>query len=67
MQRRLIRILHVAAAVYNVLFVYTSLHTWAYGFMLVQYVSLPLLMLTGALMVHGRKKAAGQRWQVLHR
>ncbi len=49
---------HGLAAAYNLLFVYTDLHAWAYGFTLVQYVSMPLLIVSGALLVYDKRQRA---------
>ena len=49
------RVMHIAAAIYNLLFVYTPLHEWSYGFALVQYVSMPLLIISGLILVRIRK------------
>lgn len=51
----LTRLTHIAAAFYNLLFVYTPLHEWQYGFSVVQYVSMPALILSGIGMVHLKK------------
>lgn len=52
----MVRFLHIASAVYNLLFIYSPLHQWQHGFTTVQYLSTPLLIVTGVLMVRGRKK-----------
>lgn len=54
----LARGLHILAAVYNLIYVYTPLHQWPQGFSIVQYVSLPLLLVSGGMMIHLKKKAA---------
>ncbi len=54
----LARLLHIVSAVYNLAFVYTPLHAWVHGFAVVQYVSMPLLLVSGAALVKLRKKAA---------
>ena len=53
----LIRIAHIAAAIFNLAFVYTPLHGWEYGFPVVQYLSMPLLVITGFLLVRCRKSS----------
>lgn len=52
----LIRLGHILSAVFNLAFVYTPLHDWQYGFPVVQYVTMPLLVITGYLLVRHRKK-----------
>lgn len=52
-----IRLLHTAAALFNLAYVYTPLHTWPHGITIVQYLSMPLLVITGTLMVRRRKLA----------
>lgn len=47
---------HGIAALYNLAFVYTPLHSWPYGFAVVQYISMPLLLISGAALVRARKK-----------
>lgn len=54
----LVRTAHVVAAVYNLLFVYTALHAWQYGFFTVQYISMPVLLVSGVAMVRLRKAGA---------
>ncbi|GEM_PF-934010 len=54
----MLTIIHISAAIYNLFFVYTPLHNWSYGFMVVQYISIPLLVITGALLVREKKKNA---------
>ena len=51
------RFFHVLAALYNIAYVYTPLNNWAHGFAVVQWVSMPALLLTGAMLVHTRKQA----------
>lgn len=53
----IVRFLHIAAALFNLAYVYTPLHTWPHGIIIVQYLSMPLLIITGALMVRRRKLA----------
>ena len=50
------RIVHIASALYNIAFVYTPLHGWEYGFAVVQYGTLPLLLASGIVLVKYRKK-----------
>lgn len=56
LQRRIISGAHVVAAAYNLLFVYTPLHQWHYGFAVVQFLSMPVLVLTAAFMACGRRR-----------
>lgn len=51
----LVRMLHVVAALYNLIFVYTALHDWQYGLFIVQYVSMPVLLVSGIAIVRIRK------------
>lgn len=51
-----VRLAHIVAALYNLLFIYSPLHGWEYGFTIVQYVSTPLLVITGYLLVRARKQ-----------
>lgn len=46
----------MVAAAYNLLFVYTPLHQWHYGFAVVQFLSMPVLVLTAAFMACGRRR-----------
>lgn len=60
MQRRekvilLVRMLHVVAALYNLIFVYTVLHDWQHGLFIVQYVTMPLLLVSGIALMRIRK------------
>ena len=52
-----LRIVHILAAIYNLFYVYTPLHTWEQGFQTVQWCSMPVLLVTGALLVFARKRA----------
>ncbi len=52
----LIRYAHIAAALYNLVFIYSSLHRWEYGFFVVQWCSTPILIVTGIVLVRGRKR-----------
>ena len=49
------RLFHIASAVFNIAFVYTDLHSWEYGFPVVQYITMPLLVITGWILVRDRK------------
>ncbi len=48
---------HIAAALYNIVYVYTPLHAAAWSFATVRYGSLPILMATGYVLVRQRKKS----------
>lgn len=48
---RINQAVHIAAGFYNLAFVYTPLHEWRYGLGIVQWVSLPLLVVTGSLLL----------------
>jgi hypothetical protein len=53
---KFLRPIHIAAGVYNILFVYTPLHAWAYGFAIVQYITMPALILTSLLMLQAKRR-----------
>ncbi len=53
--RKLVLRLHILAALYNILYVYTPLHGWEYGFTTVQYISMPVLLISAWLMARRRK------------
>lgn len=55
------RMTHGFAAIYNLAYVYSPLHGWEYGFMTVQYITMPMLALTGIILVRARKQAGQQR------
>ena len=52
-----LRIVHIIAAIYNLFYVYTPLHAWQHGFQSVQWGSIPVLLVTGALLTVARKRA----------
>jgi len=52
--------LHVVGGVYNLAFIYTPLHNWSHGFAIVQYLSTPMLVMSGILLVCRRKMFARQ-------
>lgn len=56
------RLLHVLSALYNLAFVYTPLHDWPHGFTIVQYISMPALIVSGIAIVRIRKLSA---WHTL--
>ena len=51
--------LHIFAALFNLLFIYTPVHDWPYGFTVVQYISTPILVLSGIALVKLRKAKRG--------
>lgn len=51
----LVRFLHVASGVYNIAYVYSPLRQWEYAFPIVQYGTIPLLVITGVALVRHRK------------
>ena len=53
--RKLARATHLAIALFQFVYVYTPLHHWHYALPLVQWVTFPLLILSGLWMVSGRK------------
>jgi hypothetical protein len=53
-----VRLLHVASALFNLAFIYTQLHDWKYGFGVVQFITMPLLIISGYLLVRHRKLLA---------
>ena len=55
--RRIIRFsrtLHITSAMFNVAFVYSPLHHWRFGLPVVQMVTMPLLVMTGAYLSYRR-------------
>ncbi len=48
---RMNQVVHIVAGVFNLAFVYTPLHDWRYGLGVVQFVSMPLLLVTGILLL----------------
>lgn len=54
-----VRYAHIAAALFNLAFIYTPLHDWHMGFAVVQYVSTPLLIISGIALVRLRKQQRG--------
>lgn len=50
------RYIHVAAACYNLVYVYSPLHEWQYGFASVRMVSMPLLIISGIMLVRAKKR-----------
>lgn len=50
----LMRATHIMAALYNLAFVYSPLHDWAHGLWVVQWVTMPLLMVTGWVLYRRR-------------
>jgi len=54
---RILRLFHILSAVFNLAYVYTPLHSWRYGFTGVQFVTMPVLLVTGAMLAKGRKRA----------
>ncbi len=49
------RITHILSAIFNLAFVYTPLHAWEYGFPVVQFITMPLLLISGYALVRDRK------------
>lgn len=49
------RYIHVAVACYNLVYVYSPLHEWQYGFASVRMVSMPLLIISGIMLVRAKK------------
>ncbi len=60
--RKLARNLHIIAGTYNIFYVYSALHEWHYALKIVQYVTFPLLLITGIWLFKGKKI-----WNYLHR
>lgn len=52
-----LRFLHMAAASFNLAFIYTPLASWHYGLMIVRFVTMPLLIVTGYALFARRRKA----------
>jgi hypothetical protein len=56
MQVTLVRFGHLVGGLYNLAFIYTPLHDWEHGFTIVQWVSTPILVITGIALVRARKR-----------
>lgn len=54
----LLKIGHIFGALFNLAFIYTPVHNWPHGFTVVQFISTPLLVITGIGLVKIRKKQA---------
>ncbi len=52
-----LRTVHWCAALFNLTFVYTPLHDWPFGLPIVQLVTMPLLVLTGFVLMRLRRNA----------
>ncbi|MBI1272857.1 MAG: hypothetical protein GC131_02080 [Alphaproteobacteria bacterium] len=55
--RRIARNIHIAAALYNVAYIYTPIHAWSYGLAVLQYISFPLLIVTGLYFMSAKRLA----------
>lgn len=53
--RSIILMFHIVAASYNAIAIYSPLHDWPPAFSAVQWVSFPMLVITGMLMVRVRR------------
>ena len=53
--RKLARSTHIAIALFQFFYIYTPLHSWHYGLAVVQWITFPLLLLSGVWMAGGRK------------
>lgn len=53
--RKFARILHLAIAAFQFVYIYTPLHTWEHGLSLVQWVTFPLLVISGLWLWKGHK------------
>jgi hypothetical protein len=51
------RAVHILSGAFNLAFVYTPLHRWSFGFPVVQYITMPLLLITGYFLMHRRRQA----------
>ena len=49
------RITHILIAVFQFFYIYTPLHAWHYGLTVVQWITFPLLVISGGWMAAGRK------------
>jgi len=55
MRRKFVSILHICLAGFQLLYIYTPLHAWAYALTIVRWCTFPLLLLTGIVMMTGKK------------
>lgn len=53
--RKFARILHLAIAVFQFVYIYTPLHRWHYGLSVVQWITFPLLVISGLWLWKGHK------------
>lgn len=53
--RKLARTVHLSIALIQLIYVYTPLHDWQYALPIVQWVTFPLLFLSGFWLVRGKK------------
>jgi len=53
--RKTARYMHLAIAFFQLIYIYTPLHSWQYGLLIVQWVTFPLLILSGIWMMKGQK------------
>lgn len=60
--RTLARRGHIAIAVFQFVYIYTPLHAWPHGITIVQWVTFPLLVLSGVWLHSG-----GKIWRRLQR
>lgn len=56
--------LHIAIALFQLAYIYTPLHDWKYALPLVQWVTFPLLLLSGTWLMVG-VRLWPQRWRFL--
>jgi hypothetical protein len=52
---KLSRLLHGLCALFNLAYVYTPLHMWSLGLVIVQYITMPLLVISAIFMVKAKK------------
>lgn len=53
--RKFARILHLVIALFQFVYIYSPLHTWEHGITLVQWVTFPLLLISGGWLMYGHK------------
>ncbi len=53
--RSVAKVAHIGAAIFNITYAYTPLHSWQHALAAVQWVSFPLLIITGYWLTKGAK------------
>jgi len=65
--RYLARWIHILVAVINMIYIYTPLHDWPGGLMLLKWLNFPVLILTGIWLMLGNKIWFGLRKRLAER